>query len=161
MTNANQHPIESLMKTAMENIKEMVEVNTVIGDAIETENGTIIMPITKIALGFTAGGAEYGVPKEDSEPEDGSQNSTGRYPFGGGSGAGISVQTVAFMVMDKDSVKMLHVNYHFGTMAKIMEEAPNLMTKFYSHLDSKAKSKKGQKHSQEGKIITKVLEFDE
>ncbi|NLK97976.1 MAG: sporulation protein YtfJ, partial [Epulopiscium sp.] len=60
MANSNQHPIEALMKTAMGSIKEMVEVSTVVGDPIETTEGTVIMPITKATFGFAAGGAEYG-----------------------------------------------------------------------------------------------------
>lgn len=53
------HPIEGLMNTAMQSIKEMVDVNTVVGDAIETNDGTVIIPVSQVACGFAAGGGEY------------------------------------------------------------------------------------------------------
>ena len=62
------HPIESLMKTAMESIKEMIEVNTIVGDPVETVDGGVIIPVSKVSFGFAAGGSEFNVsrPKEDS-----------------------------------------------------------------------------------------------
>lgn len=166
MMNPNQHPIESLMKTAMENIKEMIEVNTIVGDAIETSEGTVIMPITKVSFGFAAGGAEYGKTNKADKEENDSCNLSERYPFGGGSGAGVSVQPVAFMVMEKDNVQIMHIHHHFGTMSKVLEEAPNLIGKLEGYLNSKSKSKNKNKSGDEpkeksGKIITKVVEFDE
>lgn len=84
-----EHPIQSLMKTAMESIKDMVDVNTIVGDAVETADGTVIIPISRVAFGFAAGGGDY-------EPE---VNATpGAHPFGGGSGAGVSVKPVGFLV---------------------------------------------------------------
>ena len=57
----SDHPIEGLMKTAMESIKEMVDVNTVVGDAVEAPDGTVIIPISRVACGFAAGGSEFGI----------------------------------------------------------------------------------------------------
>ena len=64
---AEQHPIEALMKTAMESIREMVDVNTIVGDAVQAPDGTVIIPISKVTFGFAAGGGEYGntVSEED------------------------------------------------------------------------------------------------
>lgn len=76
------------MKTAMESIKDMVDVNTIVGDAVETVDGTVIIPISRVAFGFAAGGGDY-------EPEDASHQG---HPFGGGSGAGVSVRPVGFLV---------------------------------------------------------------
>jgi sporulation protein YtfJ len=77
------------MKTAMESIKDMVDVNTIVGDAVETADGTVIIPISRVTFGFAAGGGDY-------EPE---VNAThGMHPFGGGSGAGVSVKPVGFLV---------------------------------------------------------------
>ena len=55
----NQHPVESLMKSTMENLKEMIDVNTVIGDAVETKDGSYIIPISKVTFGFASGGSEF------------------------------------------------------------------------------------------------------
>jgi sporulation protein YtfJ len=60
------HPIEGLMKTAMQSIKEMVDVTTVVGDAVETNDGSVIIPISQVAFGFGAGGGEYDINKPDS-----------------------------------------------------------------------------------------------
>jgi sporulation protein YtfJ len=79
------------MKTAMESIKDMIDVNTIIGDAVETPDGTVIIPISRVAFGFAAGGGDY-------EPEEASDKVNPSHPFGGGSGAGVSVKPVGFLV---------------------------------------------------------------
>lgn len=53
------HPIETLMKTAMESIKDMIDVNTIVGDPVETPDGSVIMPVSRVSCGFAAGGADY------------------------------------------------------------------------------------------------------
>ncbi|MBS3969936.1 MAG: GerW family sporulation protein, partial [Clostridia bacterium] len=95
----SQHPIEALMKTAMESIKEMVDVNTVVGDPVETPDGTIIIPISKLTCGFAAGGGEYASGGDD---EKGSEN----LPFGGGSGGGISLSPMGFLVVGGGHVRL-------------------------------------------------------
>lgn len=78
------------MKTAMESIKGMVDVNTIVGDAVETADGTVIIPISRVTFGFAAGGGDYEA-EEATQPHD-------VHPFGGGSGAGVSVKPVGFLV---------------------------------------------------------------
>jgi sporulation protein YtfJ len=77
------------MKTAMESIKGMVDVNTIVGDAVETADGTVIIPISRVTFGFAAGGGDY--EAEEAVSHD-------KHPFGGGSGAGVSVRPVGFLV---------------------------------------------------------------
>ena len=83
------HPIESLMKTAMENLKEMVDVNKIVGDAVETPDGSVIIPISRVSFGFAAGGTEF----EQQANGGGGKQGGGEadLPFGGGSGGGVSV----------------------------------------------------------------------
>lgn len=95
------HPIQGLMKTAMESIKDMVDVNTVVGDAVETKHGTVIVPVSRVSFGFAAGGGEYDTV---AAGEHGPQ-----MPFAGGSGAGVTVQPVAFLVVGSDGVRLLPV----------------------------------------------------
>ena len=91
------HPIGNLMQTTLENIKDMVDVNTVIGEPIPTVNGPTIIPVSKVSFGFLAGGGEYDLNRlPDTET-----------PFAGGSGAGGSVQPVGFLVVGQDGVKVL------------------------------------------------------
>ena len=94
-----QHPIESLMSTSMESIREMVDVNTVVGDPVKTQAGSTIIPISRVSFGFVAGGGEYagGI----SQPQaDG-------LPFAGGSGAGVSVNPMGFLVCSQSGVRLL------------------------------------------------------
>lgn len=86
----SEHPIQGLMKTAMASIKDMVDVNTIVGDAVETPDGTVIIPISRVTFGFAAGGGDY-------EPEETTAEQVAN-SFGGGSGAGVSVRPVGFLV---------------------------------------------------------------
>lgn len=95
-----EHPIQGLMSTAMENIKEMVDVNTIVGDPVNCQDGSVIIPISKVSFGFAAGGGEYGKTEEVGAQK----------PFAGGSGAGISISPVAFMVVGQNQIKLLPVN---------------------------------------------------
>ena len=113
------HPIEGLMRTAMQSIKEMVDVNTVVGDAVETNDGTVIIPISQVACGFAAGGGEY-------EAMNGTKGS--ELPFGGGSGAGVSVKPVGFLVVKAADVRLISVNGN-PLAERIVDLAPQLMEK--------------------------------
>jgi sporulation protein YtfJ len=108
------------MKTAMESLKGMVDVNTVVGDPVETQDGSVIIPVSRVAFGFAAGGGEYSttVPEEEA----------GALPFGGGSGAGVSVQPVGFLVVGQNQVRMLPVD---GTQPfeRLIDMAPHLIDK--------------------------------
>lgn len=98
--NAPGHPIEALMKTAMESIKGMIDVNTVVGQPVETRDGGTIIPVSRVSFGFAAGGGEYWSRSTD-------QNG---HPFGGGSGAGVTVHPVGFLVMHGENVRLLSVD---------------------------------------------------
>lgn len=114
-----QHPIEGLMKTAMESIKDIVDVNTVVGDPVEAPDGTIIIPISKVALGFAAGGGEF-------EVSSGGEDSV--YPFGGGSGAGVSVAPLGFLVVGKGQVRLLPLDTNM-VADRLIDLAPQIMDK--------------------------------
>ena len=106
------HPIGHLMQTTLENIKDMVDVNTVVGEPIAAGNGATIIPISKVSFGFVAGGGEYDTPRQPG-PES--------LPFAGGSGAGVSVQPVGFLV-----VKMLPAQ-HITAWERAVNCAPQLL----------------------------------
>jgi sporulation protein YtfJ len=114
-----EHPIEGLMKTTMDSIKEMVDVNTIVGDPVQTNNGEIIIPISKVSIGFASGGAEYSADEKHIEDKN-------RYPFGGGSGAGMSVQPVAFLIVGKENIKLLPVN-QTNSVDRIIDGVPQLL----------------------------------
>ena len=82
----NEHPIEGLMHTAMDSIKDMIDVNTIIGEPIETSNNTLIIPISKVTFGFAAGGSEFnGETIDEYTKRDKEEEIQYRLPFGGGS----------------------------------------------------------------------------
>lgn len=119
MTN---HPIETLMKTAMESIKEMVDVNTVVGDPVETPDGMVIVPVSRVTCGFAAGGGEY---------ETGGGEGASGLPFGGGSGAGVSVQPVGFLVVGHNQVRLLPIDSN-AAIDRIIDLAPQVLNQLQS-----------------------------
>ena len=94
-----KHPIENLMLTAMNSIKEMVDVNTIIGNPINALNNTVIIPISKVGFGFAAGGSEFkGETIDEYTKRDKEEAIQYRLPFGGGSGAGVTINPIAFLI---------------------------------------------------------------
>ena len=93
---AEEHDIRSLIQTAMESLREMVDVNTIIGDIIESDSGVTVIPVSKVCCGFIAGGGEY-APSKD------------RAPFMGASGAGLHVQPVGFLVISGEQIRLIPV----------------------------------------------------
>lgn len=115
------------MKTAMENIKEMVSVNTVVGDPVESPDGTVIIPVSRVSCGFGAGGGEF-----ESPPRDGGVGQEQQSPlFGGGSGGGVSVQPVAFLVAGNGQVRLLPVNNN-AIWDRLIDAAPQLISQIQS-----------------------------
>lgn len=133
------HPIESLMKTTMESIKEMVDVNTIVGDAVETTDGTVIIPISKVSFGFAAGGGEYINMKSNKERES-EESKEDKLPFAGGAGAGVSVQPVAFMVVGNGQMKLMSVDQNANLIDTIINSAPKIIDSLQSAFSKKDKN---------------------
>jgi len=119
MVNDN-HPIDNLMRSTMENLKDMIDVNTIIGDSIITSDGTCIVPISKVTFGFASGGSEFGAPCNID------LNKESNKPFGGGSGAGVTVKPVAFLIVRSDSVRLINVE-HTNNVDKLIDSIPQLI----------------------------------
>ena len=125
----SEHPIEGLMLTAMNSIKDMVDVNTIIGEPIETQVGITIIPISKVSFGFAAGGSEFrGETLKEYNKKDKDEEIQYKLPFGGGAGAGVSINPVAFLVVQEGSVKLMPVD-HDSCLDKILDYVPDLMQK--------------------------------
>jgi sporulation protein YtfJ len=116
------------MTTAMQSIKDMVDVNTIVGDAVQAPDGTVIIPISRVAFGFAAGGGEYSAYNGKEEEERENDQVGGKFPFAGGSGAGVSINPVAFMVVGQDQIKLLPVNVN-SSVDKILDLLPDLVNK--------------------------------
>ncbi|MFA9558745.1 GerW family sporulation protein [Evansella sp. AB-rgal1] len=144
----SDHPIQGLMKTAMENLKEMVDVNTIVGDPVETPDGSVILPISKVGFGFAAGGSEFtleGSPKTPTETEK-------KHPFGGGSGGGVSITPIAFLVVSGQGVKMVHLDQSTHLYEKLLEFTPQVVDKIQQMLQTNQQGNGGQQAQPEVNI---------
>ncbi len=112
-----EHPIGSLMDTTMEKIKEMMDVNTIIGEPITSPDGTLIIPVSKVSYGFAAGGSDLPTKKENKDC------------FGGGSGAGVTIQPVAFLTVYQGDVRLVSVDREEGTADKLVNMIPDVLKK--------------------------------
>ena len=138
----SEYPIEGLMNTAMNSIKEMIDVNTIIGEPIETSNNIVVIPVSKVNFGFAAGGSEFKgrvikkiTAKGEKEEKDAGEKS--RLPFGGGSGAGVSINPIAFIVVQSTGVKLLPVE-HSSSVDKLLDLIPEFADKLNQIIDKKA-----------------------
>ena len=136
----SDHPIQGLMKEAMENLKEMVDVNTIIGDPVETPDGSVILTVSKVGFGFAAGGSEFVIDGN----HQGQQQGTSKQPFGGGSGGGVSITPIAFLIVGTPGVKLIHLDEDTHLLEKMMDLAPQVVDKLQSLL-----SKKGNQSNQD------------
>ena len=91
----DRHPIEGLMTTTLESIRDMIDVNTVVGEPIATADGATVVPISRVSFGFVAGGGEMKAAQPDGRP------------FAGGAGAGVTVQPLGFLVTGPDAVRLM------------------------------------------------------
>jgi len=114
----SEHPIKSLMGTTMESLKNMIDVNTIVGDPVQSPDGLIIIPISRVSFGFASGGAEYGTSQKQE-----SQENT-KMPFGGGAGAGVSLNPVAFIVVGNSQIKLMTVDQGTNILNNLFDFIP-------------------------------------
>lgn len=138
----SEHPIEGLMLTAMNSIKDMIDVNTIVGDPIQTSDNTVIIPISKVSFGFASGGSEFkGETIDEYNKRDKDEQIQYRLPFGGGSGAGVSLNPIAFLVVQSNVVKLLPIN-HSNSIDKILDYMPDLIEKANIMINKSMQDKK-------------------
>lgn len=130
MNDNHNHPIEGVMQTAMHNLKEMVDVNTVVGDPITTEDGTVIIPVSKVTFGLATGGSDF-TTKNTAQ--------TDKPCFGGGSGAGVTIHPVAFLVVASNgNISMLPVDQpQLSAIDKAIDMIPGIVDKIKDLIDKK------------------------
>ena len=121
--------ISEMLTSSMEKIQKMVDVNTIIGQPVNLGDGVTIVPITKIHIGVGGGGTDYATKSALNAKKD---------PFGGGLGAGVSIDPVAFLIIKGDSIRMLPVAEPASTTVdRIVEQAPDLIDKLADFLDGR------------------------
>jgi sporulation protein YtfJ len=136
------HPIQGLMKSTMENLKQMVDVNTILGDPIQTPDGGIILTVSKVGFGFGAGGSDFNPGTSNS---GGNNQQASSYPFGGGSGGGVSICPVAFLVVNQNGINIMHLKDGTHLIEKVIDVAPQTLEKLKGMMGN---SNKGAQQSQ-------------
>lgn len=117
MSNRENHPISGLMDVTLQRLREMADGNSVIGNPIHAADGTIILPVSKVSYGFASGGSDVG-------------SKATKDMFGGGSGAGVSVVPVAFLVVRPDGeVRLLQINTTPNTLDRALEMMPDVLNR--------------------------------
>ncbi|WML59467.1 GerW family sporulation protein [Neobacillus sp. PS2-9] len=148
----SDHPIQGLMTTAMESLKEMIDVNTIIGDPVETPDGSVILTVSKVGFGFAAGGSEFKLDSGQSQAQSqgqGQSQGQPKLPFGGGSGGGVSITPIAFLIVNSNGVKMLHLDESTHLYEKILELAPQAVDKIQQMFSKKDENKQQQQNHQQ------------
>ena len=120
--------LPNMLENTIEKIREMVDVNSVIGNPITTPDGVTIIPISKVSVGFGGGGSDF-VSKNVNKHEN---------PFGGGAGGGVNVTPIAFLIVKEGNVRMLPVAAPANTTPdRIVEMVPDVLDKLTAFIDSK------------------------
>ena len=128
----SEHPIEGLMNTAMQKLRELVDANTIVGQPIQAGEDTTIIPVSKVSFGFASGGSDLPTAK----PKD---------LFGGGSGGGVSISPIAFIAITNGNVKLLQIDESGASTAdKLVSAVPELIDKV-SGLIKSEKAEKAKK----------------
>ena len=129
----NNHPINEVLQTTMNKIREMVDANTVVGQPITTQDGVTLIPVSKLSFGFATGGSDFG--KTQNVPKS----------FGGGAGAGVYVIPVAFLIVKDGNVKILPVAPPpEDTVSRVVEMVPEMFDKVTGYIDKKSAEKKAE-----------------
>lgn len=115
--------IQDIVKGAMESIKDMIGSEQVIGTPITTPNGDTVIPVTQLTFGFGAGGSDIPSKADAKGAEKG---------FGGGTGGGVRIKPVAFLVISEGRIKLLPVTNSSSAIDKILDFVPDILDKFNS-----------------------------
>ena len=126
------HPLPDMMGETMNKIRDMVGANAIVGDPIVLGDSLTIIPISKVSFGFAGGGSDF-VPKSASGSDA---------PFGGGTGAGVNITPIAFLVCKDDNVRLLPIAAPASnTVDRILDQAPELLDRIGGFVDDRKRSK--------------------
>ena len=128
------NPISDVMATTLQKLREMIDVNTVVGEPIHTPDGLMLIPISQLSVGFVSGGSEFGkTPKVE-----------GKNNFGGGAGASLKMEPIAFMVVRGDNVRLLPVGPGpVSTIDRVVDMVPEVVDKVTTFIQER-KADKGE-----------------
>ncbi len=125
--------VSDFISTTMEKVREIIDTNTIIGQPIKTDDGITIIPVSKISFGFAGGGTDFQTKHSAPGKSD---------PFGGGTGAGVKVDPVAFLIIKNGTVRVMNITPPASTTAdRIIEMIPEAIDRIEGMIKSKAESK--------------------
>ena len=142
---ADNNTVKGTMESIMENLKTMVNSNSVIGDPITTPDGTTIIPVSKVSYGFGTGGGD-------------ANSKTNASAFGAGGGGGITVTPVAFLSVKDGVVKMIQVEPFISSVDRVIEKVPDMMHKVGDFLDDKKEERAAKKAEKKAEKELKKME---
>lgn len=127
--NENGYPINELLSTTMQKVRELMDANTIVGQPIQTQDGVTLIPVSRVSMGFAGGGSDFAT--KNQKPE-------GKNCFGGGTGAGVKVEPVAFLVVKDGFVRLLPVAPPpASTVDRVIDMAPEIFDKVTGYIDKK------------------------
>ena len=129
----SQHPISDFTESALSSLRSLVDVNTIIGDPITTGEGIVIIPVSKVSFGYASGGSDLPTTHPDL--------------FGGGTGGGVTIQPIAFLVINGQKVEMLQMQTANNTADRIVNAAPGVIDKVLGLI--KKEDSAGEKNKKE------------
>ena len=125
----DKNPIGELMQNTMENVRSILKVDTVVGDPIHTPDGIMLVPISKISVGFGGGGVEFGSKKEGE-----------RRPYGGGNATGVKVEPIGFLIIKDGVVRMINVTPPASTTVdRVIDLVPQVMDRVDAFIEKTKK----------------------
>lgn len=137
-----KRPVSDFISTTMEKVREMIDTNTVIGQPIKTDDGITLIPVSKISFGFAGGGSDFQTKYSGNGKQD---------PFGGGTGAGVKVTPVAFVVIKEGSVRIMNIAPPAsGAADRLVEMIPDVIDK----IEGMVKSKNSETPSENTEAVT-------
>ncbi len=149
----SEHPINGMMDLSMEKIREMADANTIVGTPITAPDGTMLIPISKVSLGFATGGADFGGHEKETEKKD-STVTDRKSNFGGGAGAGVNITPIAFMVFPPDgNFRMMPIGVPASTavdravdlLPDVLQRIQDFITKLQKDKEAKAEKAAAEK----------------
>ena len=127
------HPLSDMMTNSMSKIRDMIDVNTVVGDPITTPGGVTIIPVTKVSIGYGGGGSDFAMKNMPANRDN---------PFGGGAGAGIKITPVAFLVVSGGNVRTVQLVDKASTLDNAIAALPELIQKLMAGFKEGKEAKK-------------------
>ena len=120
-----EHPINEILKTSLQNIEGMVNANKIIGEPIKIDENTIAIPISRVICGYGVGGSQFNSNKKNPNLEAANE----LFPFGGGSGGALTLIPSAFIIINNNEVKLLHLEKDNDIVSKVLDIVKDIVKK--------------------------------